>query len=86
MSTITEKKLTLSDLSMGMKIKDKSQLSNIYDTWVFLIKDTSDDGYTIGYIGKETNSESDELFERGRKICPVYNDSAELAGDIYYEE
>ena len=53
---------------------------------VFLIKDTSDDGYTIGYIGKETNSESDELFERGRKICPVYNDSAELAGDIYYEE
>lgn len=64
MSTITEKKLTLSDLSIGMKIKDKSQLSNIYDTWVFLIKDTSDDGYTIGYIGKETNSESDELFER----------------------
>lgn len=85
MSTITEKKLTLSDLSIGMKIKDKSQLSNIYDTWVFLIKDTGDDGYTIEYIGKETNSESDELFERGRKICPVYNDSAELAGDIYYE-
>ena len=85
MSTITVKKLTLSDLSIEMKIKDKSQLSNIYDTWVFLIKDTSDDGYTIGYIGKETNSESDELFERGRKICPVYNDSAELAGDIYYE-
>ena len=59
MSTITEKKLTLSDLSIGMKIKDKSQLSNIYDTWVFLIKDTSDDGYTIGYIGKETNIEND---------------------------
>ena len=85
MSTITDKKLALSDLSIGMRIKDKSQLSNIYDTWVFLIKDMSDDGYTIGYIGKETNSESDELFERGRKICPVYNDSAELAGDIYYE-
>ena len=35
MSTITEKKLTLSDLSIGMKIKGKSQLSNIYDTWYF---------------------------------------------------
>jgi hypothetical protein len=44
------------------------------------------DIYTIGFIGRETNEESDRLFEQGNVICPVYNDSMELEGDIYYEE
>ena len=31
------KKYTREELYKGMKIKDKKQLSNIYDTWIFLI-------------------------------------------------
>ena len=44
------------------------------------------DVYTVGFIGKETNTESDKLFAQGNMVCPVYNDSIELEGDMYYEE
>lgn len=80
------KKLELKDLYIGMKIKDKGQLNNIYDTWIILTKNKNSDAYTIGFIGSETNEESDKLFELYNIICPVYNDSMELEGDIYYEE
>ena len=40
----------------------------------------------MGFIGKETNIDSDKLFAQGNVICPVYNDSIELEGDMYYEE
>ena len=31
-------KFALQDLYIGMKIRDKDQLSNIYDTWIMLVK------------------------------------------------
>lgn len=80
------KKLTLDDISVGMEIDNKEQLSNIYDTWIFLVKDQRTKKYKIGFIGKEANEESDKLFMQGVSICPVYNDSTELEGDMYYEE
>lgn len=83
---ITDKKLELKDLYIGMEIKDKEQLNGIYDTWIMLVKNKRSDVYTIGFIGSETNEESDRLFTQNRIICPVYNDSMELEGDIYYEE
>ena len=79
-------KFELEDLYIGMEIKDKDQLSGIYDTWIMLVKCSDSDVYTVGFIGKETNTESDKLFAQGNVVCPVYNDSIELEGDIYYEE
>ena len=79
-------KFTLEDLYIGMEIKDKDQLSDIYDTWIMLVKNSDSDVYTVGFIGKETNTESDRLFTQGNVVCPVYNDSIELEGDMYYEE
>lgn len=83
---ITDKKLELKDLYIGMEIKDKEQLNGIFDTWIMLVKNKRSDAYTIGFIGSETNEESDRLFTQNRIICPVYNDSMELEGNIYYEE
>ena len=82
----TDSRLTINDLYIGMEIKDKNQLSNIYDVWILLVKNKNSEGYTVQFIGKETNAESDKLFAQGNVVCPVYNDSLELEGDIYYEE
>lgn len=82
---IAERKLTINDLYIGMEIKDKNQLSNIYDMWILLVKNKHSDGYTVQFIGKETNAESDKLFAQGNVVCPVYNDSLILERDIYYE-
>ena len=84
--TMADNKFTLEDLYIGMEIKDKNQLSDIYDTWIMLVKSSDSDVYTVRFIGKETNAESDKLFAQGNVVCPVYNDSMELEGDIYYEE
>lgn len=81
-----ERKLTVNDLYIGMEIKDKNQLSNIYDMWILLVKNRDSDGYTVQFIGQETNAESDKLYAQGNIVCPVYNDSLELEGDMYYEE
>lgn len=83
---ITNNKFSLEDLYIGMEIKDKDQLSSIYDTWIMLVKNDNSEVYTVGFIGKETNAESDKLFMQGNVVCPVYNDSIELEWDIYYEE
>ncbi len=83
---IIKNKFALEDLYIGMEIKDKDQLSSIYDTWIMLVKGVNSDVYTVGFIGKETNAESDKLFAQGNVVCPVFNDSIELEGDIYYEE
>ena len=48
----------------GMEIRDKKQLSDIYDTWIMLVKNKGSNIYTIGFIGRETNEESDRLFEQ----------------------
>lgn len=82
----TSKKYKLTELSLGMKIKDKAQLSELYDTWIILTRQSPNEPYTIEFIGKETNSESDKLFKQGKQVCPVYNDSIELEGDIFDEE
>ncbi len=81
-----DKKYKLEDLYVGMNISNKEQLGDIYDVWIILVKNNNGEGYTIGFIGEETNVESDKLFSQGNKVCPVYNDSIELEGDIYYEE
>ena len=81
-----DNKFNLEDLYIGMKIQDKEQLSDIYDTWIMLVKSSDSDGYTIRFIGGETNAESDKLFTQDNVVCPVYNDSLEQEGDIYYEE
>ena len=83
---VIKNKLALEDLYIGMEIKDKNQLSEIYDTWIMLVKSNDSDAYRVGFIGKETNTESDKLFAQCNVVCPVYNDSIELEGDIYYEE
>lgn len=80
------KKYSLAEIYEGMKIKDKSQLSNIYDKWIILTKTAETEDYTIGFIGDETNSSSDNLFNTGMIICPIYNDSMELEGDVFFEE
>ena len=84
--SVPVKKYTLPELKVGMTIVNKSQLSEIYDTWILLVKQAEDTEYTIGFIGKETNTESDKLFKPGNQICPVYNDSMELEEDIFCDE
>ena len=83
---MADNKFTLDDIYIGMEIKDKEQLSGIYDTWIILVRNSDSDAYMIKFIGKETNEESDRLFTQGNVVCPVYNDSIGLEGDIYYEE
>lgn len=80
------RKLKLSDLQIGMSVK-KEQLSEIYDTWIILVKKKNDNDYKIGFVGKETNSESAKLFKDPENIiCPVFNDSIDADEDVYYEE
>lgn len=82
----TIKKYTLDDLRLGMKIDNKKQLCEIYDTWIIMTRQSSNEPYTIEFIGKETTLESDKLFNQGKQICPVYNDSTELEGDVSWDE
>ncbi len=81
-------KYTISDISKGMKVY-KEQLSEIHDIWIILYRpkdsDMKEDGI-IGYIGTETNAESDALYSPENIITPVYNDSIELEEDIFYDE
>ena len=44
------RKLKLSDLQIGMHVK-KEQLSEIYDTWIILVKKKNDNDYKIGFVG-----------------------------------
>ena len=81
-------KYTISDIYKGMKVY-KEQLSEIHDTWIILYRpktsDMKEDG-VIGFIGSETNAESDSLYTKDNVIIPVYNDSIELEDDIFYDE
>lgn len=67
--TARERKFRIDDLYIGMEFSD------IYDTWILLVKNENSGTYTIQFIGKETNAESDRLFSQGNIVCPVYNDS-----------
>lgn len=80
------RKLKLSDLQIGRLVK-KEQLSEIYDAWIILVKNKNDNDCKIGFVGKEMNSESAKLFKDPENIiCPVFNDSIDADGDVYYEE
>lgn len=78
---MTDKKYKLEELKIGMRVTPE-QLSEIYDTWIFLIKDNKEDLGEIAFIGKEPNADSDKLFKRKGYITPIYNDSNE---DCYEE-
>ena len=86
--TDTIKKYSISDLHKGMKVF-KEQLSDIYDVWIILYRpkesDMEEDGI-IGFVGKETNEESDALYTDDNIITPIYNDSIDLEDDIFYDE
>lgn len=86
MSASANKQYIREEIYEGMKIQNRHQLDNIYDTWIIMYKKPEDTEYTIGFIGAETNSRSDALYTKDHIICPVYNDSLELSGDVYYEE
>lgn len=81
------KLLKLDDLKVGMKVY-KEQLANIFDTWIILYKPKTvsmkEDGI-IGFIGPETNEESDALYTKDNIITPVFHDSIDLEEDIYEE-
>lgn len=81
-----DRKYRLQDIKLGMQINSKEQLSEIYDTWVIMTRQKDEEPYTIEFIGRETTPESDKLFTQGKQICPVYNDSLELEGDVFWDE
>lgn len=86
MMELMQKRYSLGDISVGM-MATKESLSNIYDTWIFLVYENIGDKIgRIAYIGKETTKESDEILKNAKIITPVYNDSDELNEDIYYDE
>jgi hypothetical protein len=74
-------------LNKVVKIND---LNSIYDLWMILIRpknsNLSDDEGILSFVGKETNEESDKLYTPDNIIIPIYNDSIELDGDMFYEE
>ena len=85
----TLQKYNLSEIKKGMRVH-KEQLSNIYDTWIILYRpknEVMEDGeMIIGFIGKEPDEESAALYNPDNVITPVFNDSIDLEGDIFYEE
>lgn len=84
-NTLTKYKL--SDISVGMSISDKDQLSEIYDKVIILTKETVDSDYKIAFIGDESTEESDKIMEKADyAVCPVFNSSIDIEGDTYYEE
>lgn len=87
MANIINKANVFNYLNQVVKISD---LQNIYDLWMILTKpkesNLSDDEAILSFVGTETNEESDKLYNKGNIIIPIYNDSTELKGDIYYEE
>lgn len=80
--------LTKEQLQLGMKVK-VSQLSNIYDTYIFL-KDAEFCGINdvvgvIAFICTELSAESDKYAMMSRTIS-IYNDSLEYEEAYTYDE
>lgn len=79
-------KLKREDLQLGMMVT-REQLDDIYDTWIFLVKEKRGDSLgRIAFIGDKTNAESDKVLNTGRPVTPIYNDSMLCGGDISYDE
>lgn len=87
MTSVINKANIRSYLNQVVKITD---LQNIYDLWMILVRpknsDLNEGEAILSFVGTETNEESDKLYNQGNIIIPIYNDSTELRGDIYYEE
>ena len=82
-----KEKLRLEDLKVGLGVY-KSQLSNIYDTYI-LLRDfdiVEDDLYgVIDTITPIQTLDARDKILSGKTYC-VYNDREDLEGDSFYEE
>jgi len=79
-------KLTLSEIKVGMEV-EIDQLSEIYDTWIFVILEHKGDRKgIIGFIGPKPNSESQKLFDLGKMIHVEYNDSIMDNDEVSFDE
>lgn len=82
------KRLALSDLKVGMKVK-LSELQNILDTRMILIdtKMISNDDLvgTLVFFGNN-KAEYEKWFKQSRPITPVYFNSEELEDGVVYDE
>lgn len=85
----TKKKLTISDLKIGMHI-ESDQLSDIFNCYIILTNSSvSSDGTkiigTIAYFGKEMTKET-EKYEGMKNIAIINNTDDTSDGEVYYDE
>ena len=81
-------RLRLEDLQVGDTVT-KSSLDNIFNVYITLVDSKVIDGDIIGkiaFIGKELGDESDRVVEETDNICAIYHDSAEIEGEVTYDE
>lgn len=81
-------RLRLEDLQVGDTVT-KSSLDNIFNVYITLVDSKVIDGDIIGkiaFIGKELGDESDRVVEENDNICTIYHDSAEIEGEVTYDE
>lgn len=79
-------KLTLADIAVGMEVNTE-QLSEIYDTWILLTRDTRNSKTSrIVFIGKEQNEDYCKAFNSYTQIAPIFHDSTLLDEDVCYDE
>lgn len=63
--------------------------TNIFNVYITLVDSKVIDGDIIGkiaFIGKELGDESDRVVEENDNICAIYHDSAEIEGEVTYDE
>ncbi len=81
-------RLRLEDLQVGDTVT-KSSLDNIFNVYITLVDSKVIDGDIIGkiaFIGKELGDESDRVVKENDNICAIYHDSAEIEGEVTYDE
>ena len=81
-------RLRLEDLQVGDTVT-KSSLDNIFNVYITLVDSKVIDGDIIGkiaFIGKELGDECDRVVEENDNICAIYHDSAEIEGEVTYDE
>ena len=81
-------RLRLEDLQVGDTVT-KSSLDNIFNVYITLVDSKVIDGDIIGkiaFIGKELGDESDRVVEENDNICAICHDSAEIEGEVTYDE
>lgn len=82
----TEKKYTLDELKLGMKVSRK-ELSEIYDTYMLIVyRNMTDTHGKLTFIGKDRDKTYHEIVSSGKPVCVVFN-SKEEAEELYsYDE